>query len=262
MKHSRRRGLTFIEVVIAGAILSAIMLVTLGIMVRVSNDAQTARVDDFNGLKAQELLSRVRREIEFAKLKEILNNHTTLRFQIPVDHDGDLDVTDSSGATEFGYFDIASKPTLNATCELTIDVQNVLRETNGPSLGLGVPEDVYALDLNHDGDRNDVFVQARLKMQILDAGGVATFVAFIDGGLLIAPKPSALTEYDGDVDGDGVNDPLFMVADFSGGEVLNANFSQAARRVTIRTFHGGFTADGAYFMLRKDVDLIRLDQKQ
>lgn len=262
MKQTSRSGLTMIEVMIAGAILSAVILVTLTIMVRVSNDAQTARVDDHNSFRAQELLSRVRREIEFAKLKEILNNHTTLRFQIPVDHDGDGDVTDAGGATEFGYFNVASQQTLNAACELTTEVEFVMRETNGPTLSLGVQEQLYDMDLNRDGDTTDVFVSVRLKMQIQDAGGVATFVAYIDGGLLLAPKPSALTQYDGDVDGDGVNDPLFLVADYSGGEVLNAQISQAARRLAIRSFHGGFASDGRIFMLRKNVDLIRLDQKQ
>lgn len=240
------KGLSLLEVTLAGAIVVSVIVIIMGILRETNKSAS-------EGMAAQEIEERGRHtldacktELAYAKLvlSDFPANKSSVRYQLP----------SSSGAIVYGY-------TLNGTFHadwsavLTFDSSSILREWQAGAVVGAVTTDV---DVNHDMDNADVFAVGRLFKRVYDGTtNTATLqaeVALTDDILL------AYGNLGGDVSGDGINDPLFDLLDGSGASTIAS--SATVKMVKVRLWHGQFGMDNRTFHLRNNSQTIHLRNPQ
>jgi len=182
-----RRGSSLIETTIA----MAVLLTILGALLR--GALATAGGIDVTAahirVQVDAAVDRVVGELEFADLAAPAPDATAIACALPIDPDGDGSVLDAAGAVQWGA-NVGGVPTPG--------VQVVVRWTFDRVLS----EAALALDVNGDGDTLDSFDLGRLERVEADGG-----VARLTGNWVAQPTGAR----GGDIDGDGVADPLFSI---------------------------------------------------
>lgn len=208
-------GTTLLEIIIAAAILSIVVGITLSVMITgqkvysheiIQGDCEE-RSRRFLELLADDLAGADGGSLSIA------NSHTRIDFKVPVDYDNDGDVLAGDGRTiEYGAIDNDGMKRLNYWYRYEFIQEATLNES------------VDKIDYNMDGQLTKTFASGRIERSVLDTGknvvGKATVVA---RSVLLVSAP-----LDGDVNGDGKTDPLFLrISGYAGGlpveNVVNGN---------------------------------------
>lgn len=196
------RGFTLVEVMTTMVILGAAMMVAMAALntatIETSMGTAEAVVQDGTNMFARKLAlelrnasrSRIKYEMDAAPT---IDYGDCIRFQVPVDSDGDGSVIDpATGRPEYGatlgmLHTAGSDIVYRFAANQVAGDDEVLNEAN-----LGV-------DLNNDGDWTDVFTRGHFTRTAPGAGGVDQI-----------RKASDRWFISGDHDGDGVVDPIFQ----------------------------------------------------
>ncbi len=190
-------GFTILELVIAGAVLSILLLMVFGIVSSAAGAYHWGMVTVRSQSTASNLIGLISTELVRARLLsvEVGEENCRISFQVPVDWDGDGDLLNSDGELEWG-----SLGQLGWMCTLTFEQAKTLRES------------VDQQDYNRDGDRIDVFALGHLSKKYTDDLGAVQSTVDIMPDMIVV-------RYDhlgGDIDGDGVDDPMFRRVDAAG----------------------------------------------
>ena len=183
------RGITVVELAFAMASSVVIVLATVGVSQSVSSSS-TELVTGFESLRGNlEAIDKLRVHLARSKIVEIGDHGTSITFALPIRgkednsilaEDGEIrwGISDRMGIRKDGYCKVVFKPK-KKLIEGEIDK-----------------------DLNGDGDKEDVFHVGRLKLVTdeSDELGLKEIVVVLAGANM-----------GGDVDGDGVDDPLFSI---------------------------------------------------
>lgn len=204
------RGLSLLEVMIAGAILAIVVAITMQVLITGTRTytEQSARTDVQD--RCRNFLEEMTPIVAGADgaTMSISADHTSLTFSVPVDWDSDGDVLRPDGATiEYGAPAgvTSSTPTLNFKYRYRF-VQD------GPVLN----EAADKIDYNDDGKLTARVVKGHIEKAILNgAGAVVGNTVTVDTDVMLRDNPR-----DGDVNEDGAlvqfvtgtapGDPLFM----------------------------------------------------
>jgi hypothetical protein len=226
-----------------------------------------------NGLdnRCRQTLDRLRQELQLCRVAAISNNfivapiyldHTGIQFRVPM---GIV-----AGVPLYGYRDGSNvqAPIVNRSAILRFVVTEQIRENLGafvatrlPAIPAGATQTTINWDLNNDGDRTDVWVFGRIELVFLDAAGVTTATRSIIEGVCLKGTTANPQDLDGDVDGDGIADPLFTALDSLGVEVTNATIT-SARKVRASIIHAHLDQKRRRLIFRRASEEIRLENTQ
>lgn len=259
MRDRRRRGLTLLEVTISAAILISLILVAIAAMVTgLEAGAEGGRESELAG-RGRQTIDRIRFELQYGRILDVASDHARVRFQIPVDTDGTLGYYHpTTGALTAGF-----------AAEMVFEANQMYREPGGPTIPVaatripaGTPSRTIGANLNGDMDQTDGFALGRLFLSVyadttFTAPALGEFA--VDDQVALRPNGTNWNDLDGDVDGDGTNDPLFQLLDSAGAEVPAG---ASAARVRITVWHMKLDERGDTLLKRRNQDDIRLENSQ
>lgn len=204
--NGTNRGFSLVEVMIANVVL---VIVVAGVFLMMGNISansgviqEIARLESENN-RDMEDIAELLREARITALPFAGGN--SLTYQLPVDEDGDGDCLD--GNLDIVWGAIVPNQVPSGFTDLTLpQIQYVPRRVYS--------EGAEGFDLNRDGDRADIFLVGRLE-HVLPSGASATRNVVIEPQTLALTGDYVLQEQNnaavGDVNGDGVADPLFWI---------------------------------------------------
>ncbi|MBI4566377.1 MAG: prepilin-type N-terminal cleavage/methylation domain-containing protein [Planctomycetes bacterium] len=272
--RSRKQGLTLLEVMIATAVLA--VMVGLAFMVHASGmtAADEARTRADLTVRGRMAIDRVRQELQFARIVSIENDiagppayhdHTGVRYQVAMGIVG--------GVPLYGYRtgDASQAMVAGRSATIRFVADEVVREPNAPApivilpaipAGLKVHRVNY--DVNGDGDLDDLFYLGNLVLQFIDASGTVdpSKDTKIAGKLAVRSQPGLAQDLDGDVNGDGVDDPMFIMLDADNNEVPNLAASAATRKVRVTLYHAYLDTRRKKLLISRNQEEIRLENPQ
>ena len=209
-KTTPRPGFTLLEAMVAVAILSGILLTAL-LAIHSGTDMTNIESARNNMERSnQEALDKLALELRDAapRVVTVAGDGSAIQFQIPVDLNANGTVLDGNANIEFGFTDRNGAPQSG-----TITYRFVQNTVGGqPEI---LDEAALGMGLNRDGDSSDRFVRGRL-VRVTRVTGWPEVQDPLPIGLWIVQPAGNLG---GDVDGDGVADPIFQL-DAAGGRVL------------------------------------------
>jgi hypothetical protein len=181
-------GSTLLEVIVAAVILAAIIATAVHPAIDQAAGTEVVRSSLF--VRVDDATQRILGEIEPGEIDTPPATGDSLSWQVPIDPDGDGSCLDADGAIQWGMRkNGVAVAGARATVRFVID--RVLDEAK------------LAYDLNGDGDQKDRFDQGHLERQAPDGT-----IERLTGSWLLQPTGN----HGGDLDGDGVADPIFALA--------------------------------------------------
>lgn len=189
--RTRARGFSVTELTMVVAIVGTISVLVAGGMERSQTFANVEMSRGALESRFQHSLDRVRSTLAIARVEAPFDSGTRIRFMTPVDHDGDGSTYDATGAVTWGSTG-AGVATLGEARWLQYVVS------------ASAMESTLQFDVNGDGDQLDAFDLGHLE-ELSNDGSIVRWTA-----------PEILQKADdpgGDIDEDGVLDPLFSIID-------------------------------------------------
>ncbi len=190
--------------------------------------------------RSRAFLDRTKKELMFCRIAWIAPDGTSIRYSIPMD-------SDASGDLVFGV--VYQGPRPGWTAELAFVPRVLYLEEAAPPLSLGVSVEILGgMDMNRDGDMLDAFLVGQVEQRIYDSAGllvdrsVATDLVVL---AMVGQSPA------GDVDADGILDPLFSVLDVAGSVVPAALIAPNGVRLRVTVAHWNFQDLRKSFIMRK-----------
>ncbi len=186
-----RCGFTLVEVAFSVASLAVILGAgyTLTSTVSGTSGKLVADLETFRG--ALDAVDRVRGDLGRARVISVAEDGSAITYSLPVKTEGAENILDADGEIRWGVADKQGSRK-GGTCTIRFSLDRIRSESE---------ED---RDINGDGDKRDVFDEGRLvRRSDKDAKMVLrrTRVLLVRG------------DHDGDIDGDGVADPLFTMSE-------------------------------------------------
>lgn len=290
---TKRAGVSLVEVMIASAILSGVVWAAMAVL---GSSSKTAA----NGAIGGDLEQRGRQLVDFCKADflhakftgaaitmgastyplGIYSNNTEIRYRVPNAY--------VAGTLQFGYQSPLPPPNngiqSNIACFIRFEADTAFRESTAaitpqkltdwpapfpPFPALAVQ--VVNQDINKNGNQTDSFVRGRLRKYTVASTGDPLAVA--KGSTLLATEglsdyvllrvdPVAASWYNGDVNGDGMADPLFNFVDATGATVTTANVAVNGRGVIITTWHCTLDESQKTLLLRQSQEGIKFRNVQ
>jgi prepilin-type N-terminal cleavage/methylation domain-containing protein len=188
-------GFTLLEMVVAVAILSLVLLMAFGTMKRTTEVSSMESLRNQMERSGAESLEAMVEELNASSVLAIASDGSLLTFQVPVDLDGNGTVLDADGNCEFGLDDLGVVSNGSATLMF---VQNQVG--GNPEV---LSEAALGRDLNGDGDRVDIYDRGR----IVRNSTASALNRTLTGVRVIQPSGN----WGGDIDGDGQADPVFRM---------------------------------------------------
>jgi len=185
------RGVTLIEAIVAAVILTAIL--TTAIKSTTDQTAATEAVRSSLLVRAELAEQKVLVELEEGLIDSPPATGDSLAWQVPIDPDGDGSFLDAEGAIQWGMVR-GGVATSGARATVRFAGDRVLDEK------------LLAFDLNGDRDKKDLFDQGHLERVGPDGA-----IDELTGSWILQP----VGNHGGDLDGDGVGDPIFALRDVS-----------------------------------------------
>jgi len=229
------RGFSLVEIMIGSLILLVVVLLAYRLLFTVQESTDRTNITAYLHNRGRTLAEALIREITEARIVSVSAENESIVLQVPVDHDGDGDVLDANGAVEYGFRDPANgqAPRLGWTATYTAVVEE---DHSEPAL---------KININKDGDKNDVFVSCRLERVVKDAAGVAQDRITLAHDIYLVQNPK-----DADLNGDGTPDPLFKLADAAGTEVASSG-----SKLVLNIWVGHKAPGPEYFLHNVPVDV-------
>lgn len=272
MKLRRQSGMTLIEVVIASIILVVVLYAVFLVLFSSTEHATNGSISGDLEYRAQAFIEEFNNMFKMVKVTNIAVDHSSIEFQILVDHDGDGDVTDAVGTNEYGILSPLTAPwdgqRKDWYARLIFEPNIVYREPNGPTPALGVTVETVKLPLNRDPQDNDALVSGTVWLEYYASpADVAAFpggnpvhrVSYAGSTLILQVHDG--TGYGADLDEDGDSDFLFQVIDINGNDVAAANITASGAGLMLNPWFGNFGYQRKSFLLRNKMQGIRLRNK-
>lgn len=243
------RGLSYVEVAVATAILSMVLLMVFTILhqthVSHSRGAASGEAED----RSRKTVAEVKTELLFSKivLSDFPSDGHYIRYQHP----------SPAGALAWGYADSGGTHQAGWSAVLRFIPEKVYLEPDS-TFSTVLPTERYEFDLNDNGLRTDAFAVGKLYREVYDgADNTATRqrrIGVTDDVVLNA------TDYSADVNGDPDPDPLFTLLDATGTQTIPS--PGTVKMVRINVWHGKFDTDHKAFFLRQGLEEIQLRNPQ
>lgn len=198
-----KNGFTLIEVLIAAAILSLMLAGVMTVLLVGQDSFNQGTITVYLESEATRILDWLTMDLPECRIESSPtdgNNHTSMTIQIPVEVGG-------------AYWDAAGNIYWGASGNQgwTITYQFSSLET--------LDETVTQKDYNRDGDILDKFERGKMMKIIKDATDVTQESIDMGRNILVV-----FGDWDGDVDSDGVNDPIFLrLNSFNNEDIVNGN---------------------------------------
>lgn len=206
-----RRGFSLLEVLVATAIFSLIVLLvgmtfsSTGNMVAIE---ATRNELERSGQRVLEVMAAELRDSAPVRAT-LLNGGSGIRFEVPVDLDGDGTLLDAAGELEFGFLQ-------GGAPQQGVIIYRFVQNVRG-----GVPDvlDEAAMNmrLNNDADMTDRFARGYLirSTQVLPGGPEVVSGTALTNPFIAQPDGN----WGGDLTGNGMPDPIFSYVDAAGNVV-------------------------------------------
>ncbi|MBI5778968.1 MAG: prepilin-type N-terminal cleavage/methylation domain-containing protein [Planctomycetes bacterium] len=226
IKINKPAGFTILEVLIAASIIAIIMVFALGSLmsiqanygeqVRIVNlETEINRVGDF--------ITEYMGECKVISPPVTATGHTEITFQVPVAVSGSY--CDASGNIYWGAGD-------------TPDWKFVFRFNPN---GVVLDETTSRIDYNRDGQLRDRFVHGNMQCLLKDNSDNMVVSSLMGSNIFLRESP-----LEGDVNGDGMPDPLFLMVNSSGMEDI-----LAGNRLIVNLWLGQSTPQGASYIVNR-----------
>jgi type II secretory pathway pseudopilin PulG len=206
-----RAGFSLLEVVVAVGVLALMMIGVAMVFKDTGFVASSEAKSNDVARTSQGALDQMTKELRESAIRVITvsADGSSIQFQIPVDIDGNGTILDGSGAVEYGFLDrgVPTKGTITYRFVENIvgGRPDVLREAD------------LRLDLNGDGDRLDSFDRGCIVRITHANGGPEVRGPALTGQCVVV----AHADWGGDIDGDGVADPIFKLDGATGRVQIN-----------------------------------------
>ncbi len=191
-----------LELMIAVTILSGILL-AIALVLQSTGEVATIEAARNEIERAnQDALDRMALDLRDSAVRvtQVAANGSSVRFQIPVDLNGNNTVLDNAGIIEFGFVDAAGAPQAG-----TITYRFVQGVRGGqPDV---LDEAALRVDFNNDGDITDRYSRGYL-VRVTQVTGGPELVNPVRVGIWVAQRDGALGA---DITGDGQPDPIFQM---------------------------------------------------
>lgn len=243
MKRNHERGLTLIEVVIGSIILAVILLLTFMILMRVQSTYAEASLAQTHEDRCRSFIDTYKKDLAFCDVVTYAADGQSIRYRIPPN-------TASTGSIDWGY-PAAGGHQSGWEAELAFDPETVYTESSAvaiPASLAGIPVENANVDMNHDGDQNDVFVEGRILKRIYDNTGLLQDTSTASDSTILMVNGGSLN---GDINGDGINDYLFSVLDTGNNVVAAALIGTSGAKLRVNICHGSYTDSRKDFVLRQ-----------
>jgi hypothetical protein len=251
MRKARERagGFSLLEVTIAGVILVAIILIVFGILHESQSAANIGTATGSAEERGRLVLDTCKNELIYAKivLSDFPADRSYIRYQVP----------NRTGALAYGYFDSSGTFHAGWSAILTFLPQRLYLEP-AAAAPLPLPSQRLRVDINLNGNNADALAVGMIVREIYD--GVApgsTLMARIPVSNDVILNASTLN---GDVNGDGVNDPLFELLDSTG--TITIPSPATVRMVRVNVWHGLFATTLDQIYLRRNNQDVQLRNPQ
>lgn len=198
MCKSGDKGFTLMEVIIAVAIISVIMMTAISAMKMAGDTLAADIMDNMVYSSIEQVAGELCEEMQYAPGSSISvsNDGSWVNFQVPVDLDGDGTVYpagDTSQPVELGVIH-GGVPSSGSTTYRFVSTGSV-------------SEAALSMDLNGNGNMSDSFEVGYMEKVMSDTVS-AWSIQMRRGNGFVQPKGAL----GGDIDGDGQPDPVFAVS--------------------------------------------------
>lgn len=245
-KHAagRERGVSLLELVIASSILAMVIGITLTVLMtgQTAYNRQSTLADC--QARCRLFLDRIAEDIAGANggTISVLNAHSEIRFQVPVDWDSDGDVLSPVNGIEYGA--------ISGTVQTLGRFIRYRFIQEGPVLS----EAADRIDYNVDNILANSYVRGRIDRDLLESSGAAVPGSASTVTTFVLLRQSPL---DGDVNSDGAQvqltaggltpaDPLFVRISgytIAGGQPVPVEDIIGGNQVFANVWHGRVGAD-------------------
>lgn len=243
MKRTNEKGMTLIEVVIGSIILAIILLLTFMILMRVQSTYAEASLAQSHEDRCRTFIDSYKKDLAFCRVVTYAADGSSIRYQIPPN-------TASTGTVDWGY-PAAGGHQSGWEAELAFTPERVYTESTAvaipASLG-GIPVENTGIDMNHDGDVTDVFVEGRILKRVYDNTGLLQDESAATDYTMLLVNGASLN---GDINGDGILDYLFSVLDSNNNVVLAAMIGTSGAKLRVNICHGSYSDSHKDFVLRQ-----------
>jgi len=230
MKMSK--GVTLVELMIVVALLSIVAALSMRIIVAAQRTQTQGEILANLEEKGRLFTDKLQEWIPSALILTISNYHSSLRFQIPVDPDGDGSIINpTSGYIDWGARDANGVDHLNWSY-----VYKFVPEVTNEEWVIGV-------DINEDGDLEDTFLEGRIERDILNESGIVQQAVVVDRNVVLRKWPPT-GAIDWGFRGTPNGDPLFVLKDSIGQEVLIPGGGGVT--LTVNIWHGQLDISGNF----------------
>jgi len=284
--NRKQAGLTLVEVIIASAILSAVVLMAMSVLFSTSRTAASGQVMAQLEQRGNRILGFCRDQMSTASFKHqtftnlgIVTSPNSYNSAIAFQVCGPAVVGPTGAATlQFGYPDPrVPNQTFNANlaCFLRFEADTVYQESSGspaatqaanwtsPGLPAFSPLTTVVLnqDVNGNGSQYDTFVCGRIMKYVVDeTTNTVIGRERLDDQVLLRVSGTGPGAFSGDVDADGQVDLLFCFASSAG--VADTGLTGATGSgILINVWHGSLDDTGKLFILRNNKSLIHFRQE-
>lgn len=223
IRHSTMRGMTLLEVLVANAIFTMVIVLALGFMLHMTNavdveyqaltleqDANNVLDEMVQRLRSARLTPRTGKPLDLDPTDTAPWEASQICFQMPVDHDDDNDImkVNASNETEIEWGsvrdDVVPSDYLDGRMAYQFTKDREFNEAD------------RRYDLNRDGDMTDQFDIGHIEIEYPedylgthdgvepDASGRIA-IRMMSGNSVVRVRNTEV----GDIDGDGADDPMF-----------------------------------------------------
>jgi hypothetical protein len=205
-ERGRSGGFTLVEAL--GATVITFTIVAAAIQSAIGAGSGTELIRSSLFVRTDDALRRISDDLERADLDPLPGGGDRVAFELPIDADGNGSFYDAHDALEWGAV-VNGKAVLGARTAFQFATDST------------VDEATLGCDLNGDGDRLDRFDVGHLE-RVKPDGSVEP----LTGATILQPAGN----HGGDLDGDGVADPLFAVDTAGAKSIVTVDLFAATKR--------------------------------
>jgi hypothetical protein len=246
----RSRGLTMIEATIVGVILVMVILMVMGILYTMDKETNRGTATSEAETRGRILVDLIKEELFYAKLDytDSTNNkpeHYKLKYQI----------ANKTGTISYGYTDAQGTFQSGWSCLLEFVPEHVYLEATAVNPLTSLPWTRYTIPLNLNSSTAEALVRGRMMKKVYNGNTLVYQLKLCDDVIM-----NAADLMDGDVNGDGTEDPLFTLQDATGAQTILA--PAQVRLVNVNVWVGLFDFDHTRFFLRNCIQQVKFKNPQ
>jgi PAS domain S-box-containing protein/prepilin-type N-terminal cleavage/methylation domain-containing protein len=244
-------GFSLVEVIIVSALLAILLSVAYSLLREATRSADIGGVTSDVETRARVLLDFVKGELGFAKLNylDIKPAGWRVRYQIP----------NRTTPFEWGYHDADGVFHAGWSAAIEFVPTRLLLEFNATA-SAPLPYHVYNFSLNLDDDFVDAFFVGKVVKRVYNHNLTPALIPVYEVTLCADDVLLAFPSLNGDVDGNGVGDPMLAFLNAQGLQDLISPGTTKMIHATL--WLGNFDMDHRRFFMRRCDEIFRLRNTQ